>query len=250
MLICTVSHDFFGQTAILSYYAALRSKNVERRKKRRIEGKPVLRVVSLTSVLLIIIINSTLASLTTVGYVVGWTRKGVSMKEKKKRTLGSSGMEMKSDRIEVAVTSCSRSRCYWNMGFADSLVYTLHRPSLCTVVNRAFYLSDANWMRTSSHSARAVFLSVFISLFWFRSVCLWKPSRFCSLGCGQNTTWDARHRLHAHSRSIAVLLVAGGNQRKKITATSWARKHARHGIVFRVTFRPAGKNKCATLDSY
>lgn len=39
-----------------------------------------MRVVSLTSVLLIIIINPTLASLTTAGYVVPSTRKGVPVK--------------------------------------------------------------------------------------------------------------------------------------------------------------------------
>lgn len=109
-----------------------------------------MRVVSLTSVLLIIIINPTLASLTTAGYVVPSTRKGVPVKrgarggrrEEEAWTAGSSGMEMKSDGIEVAVTSClgRRRRCCWNTGlrilsFTPSSSSTWNRP-----FNRCFYL--------------------------------------------------------------------------------------------------------------
>ena len=59
-------------------------ETVDRGEKGRIEGEAdtLVRVVSLTSVLFIIIINSTLASLTTAGYVVPWSRKGVSVKRR------------------------------------------------------------------------------------------------------------------------------------------------------------------------
>mgnify|MGYP004571979585 CR=1 FL=1 len=87
-------------------------------------------------------------------------------------------------------------------------------------------------MRGAALGGRACCLSLSLSVFpslsaWFRGVAI-----LPSLDRGENTR-DARHRLHARSRSIAVLLVARGGEKKKkkITATSLGeREQARQSL--------------------
>lgn len=83
-----------------------------------------------------------------------------------------------------------------------------------------------------------------------RPLTSWQPLRFC----GQNTARDGCHRLHALSRSIAVLPVAeveeGKKKGKKKLPLPGESKPTDAELFSRAAFRPVGKNKCATVDCY
>lgn len=173
-------------------------------------------------------------------------------------------MEMKSDRIEVAVGSCygAHGRCCRTAGFAN--FPRLHPPSFARLwfaplITPFIYRMQIECVALLSTGAHAASLSLTLPLsLSLRSLCLsFRSIPWCRDEPPRILPARPRGKQHARrpspiTRAFAVdrrFTCSGRVKKKKITATSLDESTPDAAIVFRATFRPTGKNKCTTLDS-